>query len=63
MILHRNQKGFLLTPVQGFEGYICIFFQNKPVQRVNEEIEEIHCITDKGKTAKNEWEVDGSDFL
>ena len=25
--------------------------------------EEIHCITDKGKTAKNEWENDDSDFL
>ena len=25
--------------------------------------EEIRCITDKGKTAKNEWENDDSDFL
>ena len=25
--------------------------------------EDIHCITNKGKTAKNEWENDDSDFL
>ena len=25
--------------------------------------EEIHCITNGGKTAKNEWENDYSDFL
>ena len=25
--------------------------------------EEINCITKKGKTAKNEWENDDSDFL
>ena len=25
--------------------------------------EEIHCITNEGKTAKNEWENDGSDFF
>ena len=25
--------------------------------------EEICCITNKGKTAKNEWENDGCDFL
>ena len=25
--------------------------------------EEIHCITNKGKTAKNEWENDDPDFL
>ena len=25
--------------------------------------EEIHCITNGGKTAKNEWENDDSDFL
>ena len=24
---------------------------------------EIHCITNKGKTAKNEWENDDSDFF
>ena len=26
-------------------------------------IEEIHCITNKGKTAKNDWENDDSNFL
>ena len=25
--------------------------------------EEIHCITNGGKTAKNEWEIEDSDFL
>ena len=25
--------------------------------------EENHCITDKGKTAKNKWENDNSDFF
>ena len=25
--------------------------------------EEIHCITNEGKMARNEWENDGSDFL
>ena len=25
--------------------------------------EEIHCITNKGKTAKNKWENDDSDFF
>ena len=25
--------------------------------------EEIHCITNEGKTTKNEWENDDSDFL
>ena len=25
--------------------------------------EEILCITNKGKAAKNEWEIDDSDFL
>ena len=25
--------------------------------------EEIHCITNEGKTAKNEWENDGSHFF
>ena len=29
---------------------------------MNKEIEEIHCITDKGKMAKNEWKNDDSDF-
>ena len=36
------------------------FFLNKPGQRMNEEI---HCINNKGKTAKNEWENNDSDFL
>ena len=35
------------------------FFQNKSVERMNEEI---RCITKKGKAAKNEWEIDDSDF-
>ena len=26
-------------------------------------IEEIHCITNKGKTAKKDWENDDSNFL
>ena len=29
---------------------------------MNEEIEEIQCITDVGKTTKNEWENDNSDL-
>ena len=36
------------------------FFQNKPVYRMNEEI---GCILNKGKTAKNEWENHDSAFL
>ena len=32
----------------------------KPVQRMNEEI---NCITNAGKTAKNEWENGDSDLL
>ena len=38
------------------------FFQNKPVQGMNEKIEEIHCITDEGKITKNECENGDSDF-
>ena len=65
MILHRNLKGFLLSPVslQRFKGYICSAFQNKPVQRRNKEIKKIHCIPYEGKMPKNEWENDDSDFL
>ena len=64
MVLRRNQKGFL-SPVYKHlkKKCICSFFQNKPVQGINEEIEEIHCINDKGKLAKNEWENDDSNFL
>ena len=29
---------------------------------MNEKIEEIHCITDEGKIAKNEWGNYGTDF-
>ena len=29
---------------------------------MNEKTEEIHCTTDEGKIAKNEWEKDDSDF-
>ena len=36
------------------------FFQNKPVLRMNEEI---CCITNEEKMARNEWENDDSDFL
>ena len=64
--------------LQAFKGYICIykkqrehpikenqqrvssFSQNKPFERVNEEI---CCISNKEKAAKNEWENDDSDFL
>ena len=52
----------LQSSLQTFKGYICSFFQNKPVQGINEEIEEIHCITDEGKMAKNEWENNYSEF-
>ena len=37
--------------------------QSKRVQRMNEKIEEIHCIIDEGKMAKNEWENNDSEFL
>ena len=30
---------------------------------MNKEIQEIHCITDKGKVAKNEWKNDDSGLL
>ena len=36
------------------------FIHSKPVQRMNNEI---HYTTNKGKTVKNEWENDDSDFL
>ena len=44
-------------------GIFAVFLQNKPVQRVNKEIEEIHCILYEQKTAKNEWKNDHSDLL
>ena len=40
--------------LQVYKGYFCSCFENK--QRMNEEIEEIYCITYDGKTVKNEWE-------
>ena len=51
------------SSLQGFKGYICSFFKNKPVQRMNEKTEEIHCITNKEKTTKNEWENDIPTFF
>ena len=49
--------------LQVFKGYICSFFQNKPVQRMCKEIEEINCVTEEEKTAKNERENNDFDFL
>ena len=54
-ILHRN-KIFLLSPVyKDLRDLFVVFFflQNKPVQRMNEETEEINCIIDEGKTRMN----------
>ena len=74
-----NQKGFLLSSIykhlkwiftyaRNKEGTwlkktcnaLVVLLQSKPIYRVNEEI----CsISNRGRTAKNEWENDGSDFL
>ena len=65
MILHKNLKAFLFSPVykhlKGMFVYRApylrkpaaleqFFFQKKPVERMNEEI---RCVTNEGKTIKN----------
>ena len=51
-------KKVFTRSLQGFKVYICNFFQNL----YKEWIEGIQCILDKGKTVKNEWENDYSNF-
>ena len=75
MILLRNQKDFFISSVykhlKGILAYRApdwkkpatrkqFFFQKRPVQRMNEEI---CCVTNKRKTAKNEWGNDDSYLL
>ena len=50
--IYKERKGHLIEENQ--EG-LSNFFQNKPVQRINEET---RSTTNKRKTAKNEWEND-----
>ena len=46
-------------PIEEYQQRVSIFFKNKLVQRMNEDI---RCITNEGKTAKNKWQ-NYSDFL
>ena len=67
LILNRNQKGFFLSPVYKhlkgefvcFVGVFLLFFFSKKHLFKDEEF---HCIANKGKTAKNEWANNDSDF-
>ena len=54
----KSKRFSYQSSFQGLEDYICSFFQNKPVQRVKEETEEINSIADEGKKTKNKWEND-----
>ena len=74
-MLHRNQKVYLPRPVyKHFKGIIAytapnqgrtatrkqLFFKKKTCLIMDEEA---HYITNKRKTAQNEWENGDSDFL
>ena len=72
LILHRNKKCFLLSPV--YKHLKGLFKYKAPGGRKPERCKqfffkrnllnkEICYITDEGKTVKNEWENDGSDVL
>ena len=49
----------LRNPIEENKQHIAFFKKDIPVNRMREEI---CCITNKGKTAKDEWENDDSDF-
>ena len=56
MIIYRNQLGFFLSPVyKHLKGIFIAFFKKNL-------LEEIHCITNEDKTAKNGWEKNDCDF-
>ena len=61
LILHGSQKGFLLSPAyKHLKGSLQIEHQ---IEENQQHIRSFFQITNEGKTAKNQWENDDSDFL
>ena len=69
LILHKNKKGSLLSPIyKNLQGMFTYTRNDKGTQlnKSNNCLKNEwrnYCITNKGKAAKNKWKNDDSDFL